>query len=59
MRNNQSDEDKLMREEMKKLYEEIQMIQQEKKALALEESKIAEMHLMEEVKYRKQREDEH
>ena len=33
MRNNRSDEDKLMREETKKLYEEIQMIQQQKKAL--------------------------
>ena len=35
------------------------MIQQQKKALALEETKRAEMHLMEEEKYRKQREDEH
>ena len=35
------------------------MIQQQKKALALEETKRAEMHLMEEEKYRKQREDKH
>ena len=55
---NQNDDGKLLREEKRKLYEEIQMLQQQKRTLALEESKQAEMHLLEEEKYMKLREKE-
>ena len=55
---NQNDDGKLLREENKKLYEKIQMLQQQKKTLALEESKRAEMCLLEEEKYMKIREEE-
>ena len=57
IKTNQNDDGKLLREENRKLYEEIQMLQHQKKTLALEESKRAEMCLIAE-KYMKIREEE-